>query len=81
MEDLLASPEAVIRACFTDLKVKLPLRLCDEDVGVVLDDDGCDVFTVDTNRLRDDETVAAIAYAVMSFINMSAGFDEVPADA
>ena len=78
--DLSDNPDAVIRACFADMKVKLPLRPCDEDVGVVLDDDGCDVFTVDSNGQRDDAVVSALAFTLASMINIAAGFDEETAN-
>lgn len=69
------SPSA-IRTAFLDQNVKLPLRLCDEDLGVVLDDDGVDVFTVDSNGGRPDEEVSAIALLILECVNAEAGFGE-----
>ena len=64
-----------VRAAFADQGVKLPLRLSDEDVGVILDDDGADVMTVDSNGMRDNDKVLMIAALVVSAVNDLAGFD------
>ncbi|WP_411033800.1 hypothetical protein [Shinella sp. BYT-45] len=55
----------------------LPLRLSDEDAGVILDDDGVDVATVDVNCERPGEQATAIAMMIVSAINHLAGL--VPA--
>lgn len=68
-----------VRAAFADQGVKLPLRLSDEDVGVILDDDGADVLTVDSNGMRDDQKVQMIAALVATAVNDLAGFDFEPA--
>lgn len=59
---------------FADQDVKLPLRLSEEDVGVILDDDGGDVLTIDSNGVRDDQKVQTIAALVVSAVNDLAGF-------
>ncbi|AXS39778.1 hypothetical protein [Breoghania sp. L-A4] len=41
--------------------IKLPLRLCDESMGVILGADGSDFLTVDIDRARDDVAAAEIA--------------------
>ena len=64
-----------VRAAFADQGVKLPLRLSDEDVGVILDDEGADVLTVDSNGMRDDRKVQMIAALVATAVNDLAGFD------
>ncbi|OWZ95259.1 hypothetical protein B9J07_05825 [Sinorhizobium sp. LM21] len=66
----------MIRTAFLDQNVKLPLRLCDEEVGVVLDDDGVDVFTVDSNGARENEEVSTIALLIAECVNADAGFSE-----
>lgn len=68
-----------VRAAFADQDVKLPLRLSDEDVGVILDDDGADVLTVDSNGMRDEQKVQMIAALVATAVNDLAGFDFEPA--
>ena len=65
---------AVVRAAFIDQKVKLPLRLSDEDTGVLLDDDGVDVITIDVNNTMQDEKVQLIAMMVAECVNTAAGF-------
>ena len=67
-----------VRAAFADQGVKLPLRLSDEDVGVILDDDGADVLTVDSNGMRDEQKVQMIAALVATAVNDLAGFDFEP---
>lgn len=59
---------------FANQNVKLPLRLSDEDIGVILDDDGADVLTIDSNGVRDDQKVQTIAALVVSAVNDLAGF-------
>jgi hypothetical protein len=56
------------------LDVKLPLGLHDEDLGVVIDADGCDVFTVDVNSERDDRQVQQIAMWIVLAVNTCGGF-------
>ena len=68
-----------VRAAFADQGVKLPLHLSDEDVGVILDDDGADVLTVDSNGMRDDQKVQMIAALVATAVNDLAGFNFEPA--
>ena len=68
-----------VRAAFADQGVKLPLRLSDEDVGVILDDDGAEVLTIDSNGMRDDQNVQMIAALVATAVNDLAGFDFEPA--
>jgi len=70
-----------IRTAFLDQNVELPLRLSDEDVGVVLDRHGCDVFTVDVNNERPDEEAMAIALFIVECVNEAAGFTEEKLDA
>lgn len=72
-------PANAVRAALADQGVKLPLRLSDEDVGVILDDDGADVLTVDSNGMRDDQKVQMIAALVATSVNDLAGFDFEPA--
>lgn len=57
----------------TDSNVRLPLRLSDEDVGVVLDANGADVFTVDVNGERPNDEATAIAAWIMVAVNTCAG--------
>lgn len=51
--------------------VKLPLWLCDENIGVILDADGADVLTVDIDRAREDAAAVEIARWIMTTINAS----------
>lgn len=68
------SPAAVL-AAFRDHNVALPLRMSDEDTGVILDDDGVDVITVDTNNTRPDAETDAIAMLIVSAVNHLAGLE------
>lgn len=70
-----------IRTAFLDQNVELPLRLSDEDVGVVLDRHGCDVFTVDVNNERPDEEALTIALLIVECVNAEAGFTTEHLDA
>ncbi len=70
-----------IRTAFLDQNVDLPLRLSDDDVGVVLDRHGCDVFTVDVNNERPDKEAMAIALFIVECVNEAAGFTEEKLDA
>ncbi|MQU72371.1 hypothetical protein [Sinorhizobium meliloti] len=70
-----------IRTAFLDENVDLPLRLSDDDVGVVLDRHGCDVFTVDVNNERPDQEAMAIALFIVECVNEAAGFTEEKLDA
>lgn len=76
----LETPHTVV-AAFEQVRVKLPLRLSDEDTGVILDDDGADILTVDVNGIRDDEQVTHIASLVVSAINLFAGLKDFANDA
>lgn len=75
-EMIVQNPEnrSAVRAAFGDHGVKLPLRLSDDDIGVVLDDDGVDVFTVDVNNERQDDHASAIALFVVTCVNTCGGF-------
>jgi hypothetical protein len=68
------SPAAVI-AAFRDQRVTLPLRMSDEDTGVILDDDGVDILTIDSNNTRPDAQADAIAMLIVSAVNHLAGFE------
>lgn len=57
--------------------VRLPLRLSEEDAGVVLDADGRDVLTVDVNGERPDDQATSIARLLVVLVNAAAGFDRV----
>lgn len=70
------APNAVVTA-LAACSVKLPLRLSDEDIGVILDDDGADVATVDSNGFRDDDQVRDIACLFVTAINHFAGLEEI----
>ena len=70
-----------IRTAFLDQNVDLPLRLSDDDVGVVLDRHGCDVFTVDVNNERPDDEALAIALFIVECVNAEAGFTTEHLDA
>jgi len=56
------------------LEVTLPLRLSEEDVGVVLDATGRDFCTVDVNGDRPDEQVSAIASWIVCAVNTCGGY-------
>jgi|GEM_PF-2240928 hypothetical protein len=47
---LMASATVSAAALLAELGVRLPLRLCDEEIGLVLDADGNKVFVVDDSR-------------------------------
>lgn len=70
-----------IRTAFLDQNVELPLRLSEDDVGVVLDRHGCDVFTVDVNNERPDDEALAIALFIVECVNEAGGFSEEHLDA
>ncbi len=53
--------------------VKLPLHLSKTDCGVVLDADGRDVLTVDSNGFQPDGQVNAIAALIAACVNQSPG--------
>lgn len=74
------SPQ-MIRTAFLDQNVELPLRLSEENVGVVLDRQGCDVFTVDVNNQRPNEEALTIALLIVECVNAEAGFSEEKGDA
>jgi hypothetical protein len=52
-----------------ELGVRLPLRLCDEETGSVLDADDMEVFVVDANRDLSDESASAIAALLVEAVN------------
>lgn len=56
-------------AALAELGVRLPLRLCDEESGSVLDADDMEVFVVDANRDLSDESATAIADLLVEAIN------------
>ena len=56
------------------LDVALPLRLSEEDLGVVLDATGRDVITIDANGDRPDDQVAAIAIWIACAVNTCGGY-------
>lgn len=68
----LPSPIAV-RAAFSDQGVKLPLRRSETDCGVVLDADGRDVLTVDSNGFQPDDQVKTLAFLICACVNEHAG--------
>lgn len=55
------------------LGVRVPLSLCGEHTGFVIDADGCEVLVVDANGERPDEVVAAIAALIAEAVNARAG--------
>ncbi|MEY9196605.1 hypothetical protein ABIA16_001721 [Sinorhizobium fredii] len=67
-----AVSSSTIRTAFLDQHVDL--RLSDDDIGVVLDAHGCDVFTVDVNNGRPDEEALTVAALIVEFVNDLAGF-------
>lgn len=64
----LPSPVAV-HAAFLDQGVKLPLRPSEDDCGVVLDADGRDVLTVDSNGFQPDDQVKALVVLICACVN------------
>jgi hypothetical protein len=62
------------------LDVKLPLRLCDEYPGSVLDDAGLEILVVDQNSELDDELVSARALMIVLAVNTCGGFKAERAD-
>lgn len=54
--------------------VKLPLHLSHEDTGVVTDDEGREVFSVDVKRERPDREVISIAALIVVAVNTCGGF-------
>lgn len=59
---------------FGDQNIRLPLAVSNDHVGVVIDADGNEVFTVDTNGERPDEEAASIAVLLVDVVNATAGF-------
>jgi hypothetical protein len=57
-----------------DLNVKLPLKHSQTDIGVILDADHRDVFTVDSEGGRDDREVEKIAGWIAGAVNTFCGF-------
>lgn len=70
---------ADIFAAFASLGVRLPLRLSDEDAGVVVDADGRDVLTVDVNGEIPDKDANGIAALAARIVNEAAGCTAAPA--
>jgi hypothetical protein len=54
--------------------VKLPVQLSETDVGVILDTEGRDVLTVDSENQRDDAETEEIASLIVVAINTCGGF-------
>lgn len=73
--DFLVTAADLFRA-FAAADLRLPLRLDDEHVAVVIDVDGRDVLTVDVNGERPDDQAAAIAELIATTINAAAGFPQ-----
>lgn len=81
MADFLAlpdTPEKFIEA-MGNLNVLFPLTPSSEDCGVLLDDAGDAVLTVDVNSDRPDEEVELLTAYVCMALNKFAGFDVVGA--
>lgn len=57
--------------------VKLPLRPSEEDVGVILDAEGADVLTVDSNGDRENAEVEIITLMIVLAVNTCGGFKAV----
>jgi hypothetical protein len=57
-----------------ELNVRLPLKHSQIDIGVILDADGQDVCTVDSNGRRDDRKVEEIADWIICALNTCSGF-------
>lgn len=55
------------------LGASVPWRLCDEEVGEILADDGAVVLVVDRNG-RTDEAASAVAMWIIMAVNTLAGF-------
>jgi hypothetical protein len=72
MGDYPASDEEFV-AALDRLGIKLPLRLSEEDVGVVLDAEGRDVFTVDVNNGLSDAEATEIAELLVAGVHIGAG--------
>ncbi len=61
-------------AKFAELNVSLPVNLSEGDLGVVVDAQGRDVFTVDSGGRRPDDQVEQIAHWIVCAINTCGGF-------
>lgn len=72
----LLSPAGVF-AAFSANDVRLPLSPSAVDIGVILDADGNEVFTVDVNGERPDEETSSIAELLVDLVNTVAGFGKV----
>lgn len=59
---------------FAGLDVCMPLRTDPNEIGVVLDDDGRDVLTIDVNGERDDVDADRIAQLLVATLNKIGGF-------
>jgi hypothetical protein len=69
---------ALARACWAAaliaLDVRLPLRQSVEETGVVVDDEGEDLFTVDVWKDRPDDHAGKIADCLAALVNLAAGY-------
>jgi hypothetical protein len=79
----LAGRDAPVKADFAAELAKhditLPLKLSDEDTGVIIDSAGRDIVTVDVNGERDDIQVTLIAAWIAEAVNAYGGFAAAPA--
>jgi len=62
-----------LEQAFLEQGVKLPLRPSESECGVVLDADGRDVLTVDSNGFQPDDQVSALATLIAACVNQSGG--------
>jgi hypothetical protein len=65
-------PEFPFHSKLQSLAVELPLSVSEDDIGVVLDANGREVFTVDVNNDRPDEEVDRITDWLVVAINTAA---------
>ena len=68
-----ATTEGFVRS-MADLDTALPLRLCDEHVGSVIDHNGMEVFVVDQNGELSDALAVARAELIVLAVNTCGGF-------
>lgn len=61
--------DGAAKITLADLGIQKPLRLCAENIGVVLDAGGTAVLVVDQYRDRADEDVIAIATLIVEAVN------------
>ena len=55
--------------------VVLPLALCDQHTGSVIDAEGVEIFVVDPNSELDDDHALEIAFAIIFAVNVCGGFE------